>query len=393
MQYPLITTREEAQEVADAARKVGRVGLDTEFLRERTYRPKLCLVQIAVGDDIYLIDPLGLDDLSALVGIIDDPEIEVLVHAGRQDLELFYEQFDARPRAIFDVQMAAGFAGYGASLAYGRLVEAALGVSLTKGESYTDWCRRPLTEAQVTYAADDVRYLAGVADKISERLGEQGRLDWALEEMSVFELPETYAVEPGEVWRKVGGRGALSPRQTAVLKELARWREETASQRDIPRGWVIKDPTLIELARRAPKSQGALKDIRGLNAREAEKSGGQILGAIEKGRTSPQVEKAAGPSRAAQARARMLSGLADAVVRSRCEAAGMATELVATRGEIEGLLGDLFSGTLDEKHHRVLRGWRRKLAGDAILGLAEGRIAVKAIDRPPYVEEVALDAE
>ncbi|MGH2808715.1 MAG: ribonuclease D [Actinomycetota bacterium] len=391
--YPLVSARDEAHAVVADARGAGRVGLDTEFLRERTYRPKLCLVQVAVGDDIYLIDPLALDDLSAVVDIINDPDIEILVHAGRQDLELFYEQFGARPRSVFDVQMAAGFAGYGSSLAYGRLVEAALGVALEKGESYTDWCRRPLTDAQLKYAADDVRYLGPVADKISQRLEEQGRLDWALEEMSVFDLPETYAVEPGEVWRKVGGRGALSPRQTAVLKELARWREETASQRDIPRGWVIKDPTLIELARRAPKSQGGLKDIRGLNAREAEKSGASILAAIEKGRTSPTVEKAAGPSRAAQARARMLSGLADAVVRSRCEAAGMATELVATRGEIESLLGDLFSGALDDKRHRVLQGWRRKLAGDAILGLAEGRIAVKAIDRPPYVEEVVLDGE
>ena len=391
--YPLLTKREELDDVAAVARAEGRLGLDTEFLREKTYRPRLCLVQIGIGDAIYLIDPLEQDDLGSVVALIESPHVQVVVHAGRQDLELFFEQFDATPKNVFDVQMAAGFAGYGASLAYGRLVDATLGVSLEKGESYTDWCRRPLSAAQLKYAADDVRYLVEAADRITADLEAQGRLEWAREEMSVMELPETYLIEPAEMWRKVGGRGTLSPRQTAVLKELAQWREETASRRDIPRGWVVKDPTLIELARRAPSSPGALKDIRGLNPREAEKSGREILAAVERGRKSPTVERAAAPSRAAQARARMLSGLADAIVRSRCEAAGIATELVATRGDLETLLGDYFSGSFDERSHRVLQGWRRRLAGDAILGLATGRVAVKAIDKPPYVEEVMLDGE
>ena len=391
--YPLLTKTQELEDLAAAARAEGRVGLDTEFLREKTYRPRLCLVQIAVGSDIYLIDPLERIDLGPVVGLIGSPDVEVVVHAGRQDLELFFEQFGATPHNVFDIQMAAGFAGYGASLAYGRLVDAALGVSLEKGESYTDWCRRPLTSAQLKYAADDVRYLIEVADRITADLEAQGRLEWASEEMSVMELPQTYLIEPAEMWRKVGGRGTLSPRQTAVLKELAQWREETASRRDIPRGWVIKDPTLVELARRSPTSARALRDIRGLNPKEAERSGAEIIAAIERGRKNPTVEKAAAPSRAAQARARMLSGLADAIVRSRCEAAGIATELVATRGDLETLLGDYFSGSFDESSHRVLQGWRRRLAGDAILGLATGRVAVKAIDKPPYVEEVMLDGE
>ena len=391
--YPLISSRDELEELATAARSTARIGLDTEFLREKTYRPRLCLVQVAIDDAIYLVDPLEVSDLTPIVDLIADPGVEVVVHAGRQDLELFYEQFGALPRAIFDIQMAAGFAGYGASLAYGRLVEAALGVSLEKGESYSDWCRRPLTGAQLTYAADDVRYLIAAADRITRALEEQGRLDWAREEMTVFEREETYAIVPSEMWRKIGGRGTLSPRHTAVLKELARWREETASRRDIPRGWVVKDPTLIELARRAPTSIGALKDIRGLNPREAERSGKGILDAIDRGKKSPAVEKTTGPSRVVQVRARTLSGIADAIVRSRCEAAGIATELVATRGDLESVLTDLFAGSLDEDRHRLLRGWRRALAGDAILGLARGHIAVRAIDKPPYLEEVVLGGE
>jgi ribonuclease D len=365
--------------------------MDTEFMREKTYRARLCLLQIAVGDDIYLVDPLQKVDLAPIAGLIASDDVEIVVHAGRQDFELFYEGFGAVPHRVFDIQIAAGFAGYGSSLSYGRLVEAVLGTRIEKGESYTDWCRRPLTDAQLTYAADDVRYLIPAAETLERELTEKGRLDSIRGEMAALEREETFAIDPNEVYLKVGGRGTLSGKQLGVLRELARWREETASRRDVPRGWVIKDQTLIELARRGPSSIGDLKDIRGLNAKEAERSGRAILQAVTDGRASGAVDRARPPSRTAQARAKMLSGMADAVVRARCEAAGVATELVATRGEVESLLLDLFSGKLDESAHRVLQGWRRELVGDAILGLARGRIGVRAIDRPPYVEEVEVD--
>ncbi len=389
--HTLVTTGEVLNECVVAARREGSIGLDTEFVRERTYRPRLCLVQVAAGDAVFVIDALAGLDLTELMSVIESPDVTVLVHAGRQDLELFYERSGTVPKEVFDVQVAAGFAGHGASLSYGRLIESVLGVSLTKGESYTDWCRRPLTTDQLRYAADDVRYLAPAAERLRHDLEQRQRLDWMLDEMQALEREQTYVVEPSETWRRVGGRGTLSGRQTAVLREVAAWREETAASRDIPRGWVIKDPTLIEIARRTPSSIGALKQIRGLNAKEAERSGASLLGAIERGLKSPAIEKGRPPSRSIQARARMLSGLADAIVRARCEAAGIAMELVTTRGETETLLTEFFSGTLDEPSHRVLQGWRRVLAGDAILGLARGRIGVKAVDRPPYVEEVILE--
>ena len=375
--------------VTEAAKSAGLIGLDTEFMRERTFRAQLCLVQIAAGDVVYIIDPLEVD--TAPVGdLVGDSDIEVLLHAARQDLELFNDLYDVVPTNIFDVQAAAGFAGLGASLSYGRLVEATLGITLEKGESYTDWCRRPLTTKQLTYAADDVRYLSRIADRLKDDLESGGRLKWALGEMSTFEDPASYSAKPTDAWLRVKGRGTLSGRQLAVLRELAAWREEEASRRDIPRGWVVKDPTLIELARRAPSSAGALKNIRGLNPKEAERSGRDIMNAVERGAAADPIKTGKAPSRAAQERARMLSGLADAVVRSRCEAAGVATELVATRGDVEALLLDTFAGTLDESRHRVLQGWRRDLVGDAILGLAAGKVAVKVIDEPPYVEEVEL---
>ena len=359
-------------------------------MRERTYRALLCLVQVSSGDEIYIIDPLKVDP-QPVAELMADPDIEILLHAARQDLELFNDRYGIVPTSVFDVQAAAGFAGYGASLSYGKLVEATLGVALEKGESYTDWCRRPLTEKQLKYAGDDVRYLGAIADRLKDELDRGGRLKWALGEMQTFEDPVSYAFRPDAAWLRVKGRGTLSGRQLAVLREIAAWREEEASRRDIPRGWVVKDPTLIELARRSPTSAGALRDIRGLNSKEAERSAKGILAAVDRGRNAESIKTSKPPSRSAQERARMLSGLTDAVVRSRCEAAGVATELVVTRSEVEALLLDMFSGSLDESRHRVLEGWRRDLVGDAILGLAAGKIAVRVIERPPYVEEVDLD--
>jgi ribonuclease D len=376
----------------DGARGSGRLALDTEFLRERTYRSRLCLVQIATPESLSLIDPLANVDLAPLAELVADPSVEVVVHAGRQDFELFYERFGALPANVFDVQIAAGFVGHGASLPYARVVEIVLGRKLIKGESYSDWCRRPLTESQLRYAADDVAWLLEVADRLKRELLERERLEWAREEMKGLEDKGTYEVDPGESWRRVGGRGSLSSSKLAVLREVARWREETAMRRDLPRGWVVKDPTLIEIARRGPRDLAGLRAIRGLNPAEAGRSGAELLAAVAKGARSRPPEEPGSLPRWAQVRARMLSGLADAIVRARSERAQVATELVATRGELESLLADVVTGSLDEdgSKHRLLQGWRRELAGGAVLNLARGRIAVRASDRPPYIEEVPL---
>jgi ribonuclease D len=314
----------------------------------------------------------------------------MIVHAGKQDLEIFHDQLGVVPTDVLDVQLAAGFAGFGSSLPYGRLVELALQETLVKGEAYTDWCQRPLTEAQLRYAADDVRYLPGIADVLEKRLRDQGRLEWAAEEMAALSDPALYEPSLDDAWKRVAGRGSLSGRQSAVLRELARWREESASRRDLPRGWIIKDPTLVEIARRSPSSIESLKKIRGINSKEAERSGRDILRALEKGKSAPPVESAAAPPRSAQIQARMIAGMADAIVRSRCEAANIATDLVATRGELEAVLADVVTGKADGRKHKLLTGWRRELAGDAVVALAEGRVGVRVIDRPPFIEEILL---
>lgn len=376
--------------IAAEARAAGAVGLDTEFMRERTYRARLCLVQLATPHGIYIVDPLDVDDLSEVASLISDPEVEVLVHAGRQDLEIFFERYDAVPARIYDIQVAAAFAGLGASLPYGRLVQELTGAKLKKGESYSDWCRRPLTDEQMTYAADDVRYLFEAADELKKRLVRQGRDAWVIEELSALENRDAFETDLDSVYKRVGGRGSLTGKQLSVLREVARWREMEAQRRDTPRGWIVKDPTLIEIARRAPTNVGALSKIRGLNPKEAERFGSDILDAIDKGLGGAEVQTPKAPPRAAQVRARVLSGPCDAIVRSRCEAANLATELVSTRGELEALLADISAGVDDLSRHRMMRGWRKELAGDHVVAFASGAVSLRATEKPPYIEELSL---
>lgn len=376
--------------VIEQGRAAGRIALDTEFMREKTYRARLCLVQIAVSEPSYVIDPLKEVDLAPLARLLAEDSLEVVVHAGRQDFEIFNERFGVTPAHAFDVQIAAGFAGLGASLPYGRLIQATTGVRLSKSESYTDWCKRPLTDAQVSYAADDVRYLLGAADEIKRRLDEQGRLDWALDEMAGLSAESTYSIDPDEHYKRISGRGSLTGGQLAVLRELARWREETAMKRDIPRGWVVKDQSLIEMARRSPKTAGALKSIRGFPAKEADRSGNAIVAAIERGRNAGPIETPPAPPRSAQIRTRATVGLADALIRARCEKAGVASELVATRSDLETLLTSVFAHNEPPKDHRLWTGWRRDLVGNDLVALARGQVALRSIETPPYIEEVGL---
>lgn len=387
----LITTLQDVRDAVETARAAGAVALDTEFLRERTYRARLCLVQIATDDGIWLIDATALSDLAPLTELLADPSVEVVVHAGKQDLQIFHDSYGVLPKNVFDVQIAAGFAGLGASLPYGRLIEEVLEVRLEKGESYSDWCTRPLTAAQLSYAADDVRYLLEAASVLKNRLAELDRMGWVSEEMRALQTDSSYANDPGDAWRRVGGRGSLSGRQVAVLKEVARWREEAAAARDLPRGWVVKDVSLVEIARRAPGSLGQLKAIRGINPREAERSGTAILAAVEKGKQADPIAAKKTPSRAVQHRVRALAGLADALIKARADQAGVATEFVATREELEAALVELLSGLSGGAEHALLSGWRQELAGRSILALVQGRIAIAATEDPPYIQEIELN--
>jgi ribonuclease D len=385
--FRLVTEISELRTIISVARAEQGLAIDTEFLREKTYRARLCLVQLATSQNVWIVDSLRAG-ISGIGELLADPSMEIVLHSGRQDLELLVELTDEIPRNVFDVQIAAGFVGLGASLPYGRLIEDVLGVTLTKGEAYTDWCRRPLSDSQLQYAADDVRYLPEASRELKKRLADLGRADWMTEEMASFEDPGTYEKDPGAAWKRVSGRGSLGGRQLAVLRELAAWREKTARERDIPRGWLIKDHVLVEIARRSPGSMSVLQRIRGLGDRQVSRWGTSILAVVAAGRDADPIAIPPAPPRPLLARARMLAGLADAVVRARCEKAQVAPELAATRAELESLLIDSFDQTPDPRFHRTLRGWRKDVVGDAVVALASGKMALRVVPEPPYIEEV-----
>jgi ribonuclease D len=385
--YDFLAETDDLPTVVAAIRAEQSVAIDTEFLREKTYRARLCLVQLATSRKVWILDSTQTG-VSGIGELLADPAIEIVVHSGRQDLELLVDLTGGPPRNIFDVQIAAGFVGLGASLPYGRLVEEVLGVVLTKGEAYTDWCRRPLSASQLKYAADDVRYLPEVARDLKKRLADLGRVDWLAEEMAPFESPRTYENDPHQAWTRVSGRGSLSGRGLAVLRELAAWREKAAYDRDIPKGWVVKDHVLVEIARRSPQSIQALQRIRGLVDKQVSRWGSGVLTAVAAGREADPILLPPAPPRAGRPRARMLGGLADAVVRARCENARVAPELATTRAELESLLIDAFVSTPDPAVHRTLRGWRKSVVGDAVVALAAGKMAVRVVPDPPFIEEV-----
>ena len=241
-----------------AARAAGRCALDTEFMWEKSYAPQLCLVQVAVGDTIWLVDPLAGAPLEPLGELIADASVQKLMHAPSADLIAFGLHFGSVPANVFDTQVAAGFVGLTASASLDRLLDAVLKVRLNHNETFSDWTRRPLKETQLHYAADDVRYLNQLVEELERRLAERGRRDWAHAEIERrFCTPEAAGGDPERAYRKVQRRGKLSPQAQAVLVDVAAWREQLARRRDQPSGWVMKDPTLVEIARAAHRRRPA----------------------------------------------------------------------------------------------------------------------------------------
>ena len=240
--------------LAERARATGRLGIDTEFMPEGRYRPLLCLVQIAVGDEVVVLDPLdGLGDPAPLAAVMADPDVEVVLHAGRQDVAILRREWQTSFTNVFDTQVAAGFAGSSAQAGYTGLLHDVLKIRLAKSASFTRWDARPLTPEQVRYAREDVEHLLPLADEIQRRLTGRGRLEWAREECRAI-ADATDQRDPDEVWRRLPRISGLDPRESAVARELAAWRERVAAAEDRPVGAVVRDPTVVELAKRQPRS-------------------------------------------------------------------------------------------------------------------------------------------
>ncbi|MCG5536668.1 ribonuclease D [Ectothiorhodospira mobilis] len=338
------------------------IALDTEFLREKTYYPRLCLVQVATEEEVACIDPLALKDLSPLTALLQDPSILKVLHAGAQDLEIFFHRDGRVPAPVFDTQVAAALLGHGDQIGYGRLIQAVLGVELEKGHSRTDWSRRPLEPEQLRYAADDVRYLAQAYPRMREALEAKGRLAWLEEDFRRLEDAGSYRPDPETIWQRVKGLNTLRrPRQMAVVQDLARWREQEAMRCDRPRRWLLQDEVILDLARRQPQDLQTLAKVRGLAEATVQRHGETLLGLIRGAMARPQEDCPTPPSRGGRpdAQQEALVDVAMGLLRHQALANDISPAAIATRRDLEALVAG-------DPHSPLLRGWRARLAGDAL---------------------------
>jgi ribonuclease D len=374
-----LATSDEVARAAAAARAHGRVGIDTEFMSEGRYRALLCLAQVVVdGDDgtvrILMIDALDRTDPSPIAEVLADPAVEVVIHAGRQDVAILRRTWSTELNNIFDTQIAAGFAGASAQAGYANLLGAILGRRVGKTASYTRWDARPLTAEQLSYAAEDVAHLLELADELQGRLRCSGRLAWAREECRRLESA-TDERDPDTAWERLPRVNQLDPRSRAVARELAAWRERTASAEDRPVGSVLADPALVELAKRQPSNLRGLEQIRGIHPSGLRRRGPAIIEAIATGRQSPPIPRDPARERSEPADAPLIA-LAEALLRARALEAGLAYELLASRSELERIVGAARRGE-PEPGVRALVGWRRELVGADLHDLLEGHRAIR----------------
>jgi ribonuclease D len=374
----------ELASLAAQAREAGSLGLDTEFVAEGRYRPLLCLVALGVQDGgpeaaTALIDPLERSpDPSQIAALLPDRSVEVVVHAGRQDLDILRRAWDVDVCNVFDTQVAAGFVGLGASMGYGRLVDSVLGVQLPKGETFARWDARPLSDDQLAYARADVAHLVPLAAELRRRLEERGRLAWALEECRPLEQPGDER-DPDQAFRRLPRVNQLKPRELAVVQVLAAWRERTAEAENRTTNAVVGDAQLSELARRQPRDRRGLREVRGLYPRTIQRHGDALLAAVAQGRHRPPLKLGGDRSRP-DPDAAPLVALGEALVRARAREAGLAYELIAARADLAAVVGHVRNGG-QEPDTRTLRGWRRELVGEDLLDLLRGHRSLAVGER------------
>jgi len=356
--------------------KADFITVDTEFLRDSSYWPKLCLLQVAGPEegDVAAVDTLaeGLD-LTPILELFDDPGIVKVLHSARQDMEIFYHMTGRLPAPIFDTQVAAMVCGFGESVGYDTLVRKLTGAQIDKSSRFTDWSRRPLAQRQLTYALADVTHLRKIYKKLARRLEKSGRASWLDEEMAILTSPETYRLEPEEAWRRLKTR-SNDRRYLAVLQALATWREEEAQQRDVPRGRVLRDEQLFDIAAHRPTTEEDLARSRGINRDLARgRLGKAILEAVARGLAVPEEDlpKSAPKQQSANGIGPLMD-LLKVMLKLRCEEHDVAQKLIASTADLEQI------AMSDEADVLALRGWRFDIFGRDALALKHGNVALSA---------------
>ncbi len=368
-----ISTSDELSAFCERIGKERVIAVDTEFLRERTYYPKLCLVQVGTASEIGAIDPILIKDLSPLASIFADERVTKVFHACGQDLEVILDGMGVACTSVFDTQVAAAFLGMRQQVSYASLVEAYAGVRLPKAESLTDWSRRPLDPEQLTYAEDDVRYLPAIYESMIEQLVEKDRLSWVQPEIAEVCDPSHMHRDPRMAYLRLKRSSSLTRRQLAIAREVCAWREKTAASHDIPRKWVLSDEVVVEVCKRAPRTRDRLRKIRGTD-QLAEKDVRDLLEMVQVGEgvpasECPQQERHSQPSPELES----VVDLMIALVRVVSEKSGIATQLIATRD-------DLVEFAQDRSKSRLASGWRYELAGRQLESLLEGSVGLTVRD-------------
>jgi ribonuclease D len=375
---PITTTTELAAACGRMARHPF-VTVDTEFLRETTYYPLLCVAQMASPDEAVVIDALAEGiDLAPFFELMADEKVTKVFHAARQDIEIVWNLAQKIPHPIVDTQVAAMVLGYGDSISYDQLVQRITGDTLDKSHRFTDWTRRPLSDAQITYALSDVTHLRAVYLKLTEDLEKRGRNSWVEAEMDVLTSPDTYRADPERAWERLKTR-VRKPKELAVLIEVAEWREREAQTRDVPRGRVLKDDVIGDIAVQAPTTPERLGQLRSLpKGFERSRWGEQIIDAVKRGlerdqKTLPRLERFR-PAVNGAATVELLKVL----LRMTAERHGVAAKVIATVDDLDRIAAD------DEADVPAMKGWRRELFGEKALALKHGRLAL-AVDKGKVV--------
>lgn len=356
----LITGQDALEATVFRMRAASRLALDTEFMRERTYHPQLCLIQLATDSDCCLIDTLAGLDLAPLFDLLCDPGTLKILHAARQDLEALLVTGGRLPLPVFDTQVAAGLLGMAPQIGYADLVARQLGHSLDKGQTRTDWSRRPLSAAQLAYAADDVRHLLVLHSQLESALVESGRLAWAQEETAAFGNPALFRTDPQQAWRRLKGLGRLRPEGQAVARALTQWREHRAQESDKPRGWILSDDAVYAIANALPDSLQSLEAVPSVPPATLRKRGEELLQLINAARLEGDTVVPTSSGRRATPEETARAAQLMQIVRDTAAELGIASELLATRRDIDAM-------AFGERETGVTRGWRHAVVGQRLL--------------------------
>lgn len=372
MNIPIITSQEALSTLCVELGQSPFVAIDTEFIREKTYYPQLCLIQVATDTALACIDPLAVKNLTPLAKILLDPNIVKVFHAARQDMEIFSLLFERPPSPIFDTQIAATLLGSGDQIGYANLVHTLLGVQLDKSQSRTDWFRRPLEKAQVEYAADDVRYLVQVYHAQVQQLAQLGRSHWPDTDFAELSDPATYQSNAEHIWRKLGGVNSLRGVQLAVALHLVRWREQLAIQKDRPRKHIIADEVIIDISRLRPRTMDELATLRGAPPNMRDSMGAAIINVVQAALATPKEEwptlpAFSKPTVGEEATVDVLNAL----VKFAAHRDQIAPSALCGRKELELL-------AQGERDLPILRGWRRQHGGDTLMQFLEGKLVISA---------------